>query len=69
MEDPGEAFGAFLFMLRSDIPMSLEDRVVMLLLSARSTETAFLCDMTFFTDINSRLYNLSANLQGKSQET
>lgn len=61
--DVEEVLGAFLFVLRSEIPMSLEDRVCDDITAyCRSKETVFLCDITFLTDISSCLNNLKANL-------
>lgn len=65
-----EVFGAFLFVLRSEIPMSLEDKVCDDMTAyCRSKEMVCLCDISFLTDISSRLNNLNAKLQGKSRET
>lgn len=57
----------YCIVLRSEILMSLEGRVCDDSTAyRRSAETVFLCDITFLTDISSRLNNLNAKLQGKS---
>lgn len=62
MDDLEEVFGEFLFLLRSEFPMSLEDRVCDDI-TAYCKDTVFLCDITFLTDISSRRNNLDAKFR------
>lgn len=64
MDDLEEVLGAFLFLLRLEIPMSLEDRVCDDITAyCRGKDTVILCDITFLTDISSRLNNFDAKFR------